>query len=119
VAPAFPMEMGRVKEKVVAKGKGKKVTAKGNRKVTAKGKGNVAAKGEGKVTAKGKEKVAAKGKGKARDEDGSDNEGDNEDGDNKLDPSYQDNHDLSALHIVQQASTFMLPENHNTDSGFH
>jgi len=61
----------------------------------------------------------AKGKEKAQDEDGDDGDGNSEDADNKLNPSYKDNHDLSALNIVQQASTFMLPENCNTDLRFH
>jgi len=44
---------------------------------------------------KGKGKEAAERKGEVQDG--------NEDGDDK-DPSYKDGHDLSALHIVQQAS---------------
>jgi hypothetical protein len=52
---------------------------------------------------KGKEKEVAKGTGEAQ----SNEDGDNEDGDDQDDDlSYTDENDLSALYIVQQASSF-------------
>ena len=57
--------------------------------------------GTGKVEGKGKKLADKKGKWQAR----NDNEGgEGEHDDDDKDPSYKDRHDLSALHIVQQAS---------------
>ena len=70
---------------------------------------------------KGKEKEVARAKGKAQGGSDSDSDDDGEDGDSedKDDPSYRDEHDLSALYIVQHASLlFMLPRIRNADLRF-
>ena len=70
--------------------------------------------------AKGKEKEVTHGKGKVQvrnDDEDSDDDGGPGGGD--IDPSYKDQHDLSALYIVQQASCFfVLPKIYNPDSRF-